>query len=385
MISPFKLACSAIAVAGLSALVVTASETRYRVIDLGTLGSSHSFAAGVNDFGHVVGSSGLDDTISPRPFLYDAGIGDLGSAAGQKGRALAINDRGQIVGDAQTVTPEGYDAFRAFLFENDVMTDLGTLGGISSQALGINDSGQIVGWSEFVPPPVGPWVWPANVPIDQRQHAFFLDVGIMHDLHELAGLEGDNSAAIDINDFGQIIGHDGWRGFLYQDGHVVDLGMPGGIRSVPLSINNSGAIVMFVEDESRNANAFLYDDGEVTELGALGGTQSVARDISDLGTIVGQATLSEVSTIGTPIWHAFVYEGGLMTDLNTLISENSGWVLEDAAGINASGQIVGTGSLNGESRAYLLSPFPEPSTLSLVAASVVVLAWRFLRSRATVG
>jgi hypothetical protein len=48
-----------------------------------------------------------------------------------------------------------------------------------------------------------------------------------------------------------------------------------------------------------------------------------------------------------------------MIDLNTLISQGSGWELEWATGINDSGQIVGVGFHNGLQRAFLLTPLVD--------------------------
>jgi probable HAF family extracellular repeat protein len=45
-----------------------------------------------------------------------------------------------------------------------------------------------------------------------------------------------------------------------------------------------------------------------------------------------------------------------MIDLNNLIASGSGWVLTSAEAINDKGQIVGWGTLNGTSRAFLLDP-----------------------------
>jgi probable HAF family extracellular repeat protein len=39
-----------------------------------------------------------------------------------------------------------------------------------------------------------------------------------------------------------------------------------------------------------------------------------------------------------------------------MIPAGSGWVLIEAQGINASGQIVGMGTHNGQEHAYLLTP-----------------------------
>ena len=56
------------------------------------------------------------------------------------------------------------------------------------------------------------------------------------------------------------------------------------------------------------------------------------------------------------VQHAFVWDGGVITDLNDLIGAESGWILSEATGINTDGQIVGVGSLDGERGAFLLTP-----------------------------
>ena len=55
-------------------------------------------------------------------------------------------------------------------------------------------------------------------------------------------------------------------------------------------------------------------------------------------------------------YHAFVYSGGKIKDLNKMIPAGSGWVLTIASGINAAGQIVGMGTHNGKTRGFLLTP-----------------------------
>jgi hypothetical protein len=58
-------------------------------------------------------------------------------------------------------------------------------------------------------------------------------------------------------------------------------------------------------------------------------------------------------------------------DLNDLIPDGSGWVLERAEALNDRGQIVGTGTLDGQQgRAFLLRERHAPST------------WRWLAARA---
>src|SRR5262249_29219537 len=56
---------------------------------------------------------------------------------------------------------------------------------------------------------------------------------------------------------------------------------------------------------------------------------------------------------------AFVWQNGLITDLNTLIDSGLGWVLQIATGINDNGQITGTGTVGGQTHAFLLTPNPQ--------------------------
>jgi hypothetical protein len=53
---------------------------------------------------------------------------------------------------------------------------------------------------------------------------------------------------------------------------------------------------------------------------------------------------------------AIVWRDKVMTDLNTLIPADSGWYLEGAASINDAGEIVGYGTINGNSHAFLAIP-----------------------------
>ncbi len=56
------------------------------------------------------------------------------------------------------------------------------------------------------------------------------------------------------------------------------------------------------------------------------------------------------------ITHAFLWQNGVMTDLNTLIAAKTGWDLSFAASINSKGQIVGFGTYKETSQIFLLTP-----------------------------
>jgi hypothetical protein len=53
---------------------------------------------------------------------------------------------------------------------------------------------------------------------------------------------------------------------------------------------------------------------------------------------------------------AFLWIDGELRDLNDFIPPNEGWTLLEARHLNNRGQIVGTGLLDGEERAFLLTP-----------------------------
>jgi len=172
-------------------------------IDLGTLGGAKASAAGINDYGHIVGVA--DNVVGQtHAFLYKEGVmHDLGTLGGTISNANAINNRGEIVGRSTLAN----GAIRAFLYKDGVMQDLGTLGGAASVAFDINDKSEVVGF--------------ARVSSGQA-HAFLYKDGVMYDLGTLGGVD---SRAFGINNRGDIIGQytnaDGSvRGFIYSDGQM---------------------------------------------------------------------------------------------------------------------------------------------------------------------
>ena len=70
--------------------------------------------------------------------------------------------------------------------------------------------------------------------------------------------------------------------------------------------------------------------------------------------VVGRATVP--SNTGYVLYHAFIWSGTTMEDLNNTIPVDSGWVLNEATGVNEAGVVVGNGTLNGQTRAFRLTP-----------------------------
>ena len=108
------------------------------------LGSDSSVAVAINNKGQIIGNALSTDPSRSGAFLLEAGtVQFLGTLGGAFTNPADINDRGQIVGTSRTKDNLG----RAFLWENGVMKDLGAFGGGESAATGINIHGQVVGAS----------------------------------------------------------------------------------------------------------------------------------------------------------------------------------------------------------------------------------------------
>jgi probable HAF family extracellular repeat protein len=296
-------------------------------------------------------------------------ITDLGALPGHTSSAATnINNQGQVLGYSATNT----SADLPFLYSDGKITGLPPTDGFPTY---LNDAGQV---SENPINNVGQTAYLGNGG-GVIANAFLEGGGIR------TRLDTDAAAFVpaDLNDRGQVVGSGGpitfssspsYHPYLYSDGRLVDLGLlPGMLRGGANAINNAGQVVGYMEGDrlgggnTHFSTAFLYSDGILHDLGGLHGSDSQALDINASGQIVGISGL-----------RGFLYRDGAMYDLNDLIPPDSGWTLDAAFGINDSGQIVGYGLHEGVGirRAFLLTPqpapVPEPTTLSLLAASGIL-------------
>lgn len=130
------------------------SGASWGTTDLGTLGTScFGHAYDVNELGVVVGESGGIASASPVKWQKSGGvwqIASLGSLGGTAGVAYAVNNRIQIVGQAQIAG----GTYHAFLWQCNSLVDLNSRipagsGWVLTAATGINDLGEITGYGKL--------------------------------------------------------------------------------------------------------------------------------------------------------------------------------------------------------------------------------------------
>jgi hypothetical protein len=146
------------------------------------------------------------------------------------------------------------------------------------------------------------------------------------------------------------------HGYLWKGGVLTDLGTgtgKGGTCDLQaVGINDSG-LVMGMIDVGENCGVphlFVYD-GAVHDVGCPPGAMLCEPTaIGANGDIVGSFLVSPSSSN-----QVFLYRGGKFFVLADVVNA-PGWFFGEAPAINASGQILVNGTLNGVSRAAILTP-----------------------------
>lgn len=298
-------------------------------------------------------------------------LGNLGSSCQVYGcRAVALNSLGDAVGLAGT-TPGSY---KPFLFSSGKISQLQP---DSANPLGLNTGGTIVGY--FYPT--------VCEPISQT-HAFVIKNGVFTDLSQPTDPSQPcnvYSQATGINTSGQIAGFATnpsntvapYIASVWQpDGTINFLGILGtGSFSRAFAINDAGLVAGASDtgDAQGSEHAFLFSSGQTTDIDTLGSQVSRGLAINSNGVVVGMAAAPNQTGI---FYHAFVFMGGSMMDLNTLIPSGSGLTLLYAYGINDSGEIVGDAQLDsdGTVHGFLLKPVaPQVTSISPISGKAGTL------------
>ena len=359
---------------------------RYVVVRLDTLGGTAGGGNSINNRGWVTGVANFADNQSAHATLWRKGETiDLGTLGGPNSAVAwpVKNNNGDIVGIAETGetdplgetfscapffgTPATGKICRGFLWRDDAMTGLDPFeGGHHSYAAGINNQGQIVGWAEN-----GIHDGTCVAPQVLQFHAALWTAETADDPEDLPPLETDgSSSATAINDRGQIVGISGScdrafgrfsarKAVIWEDGVPRELPDLGGIAwNTPAALNHHGDSAGFANTAvgsagGLHAHAVLWPrEGGIVDLETVGDDViSLAFGINDRRQVVGQS-------IGAGGSRAFLWQDGVITDLNSLVAPGSPFLIY-ANDINNHGEIAGQGCVDcagGETFAVKLIP-----------------------------
>jgi probable HAF family extracellular repeat protein len=221
-------------------------------------------AVDVNNLGQVLVLADTQAGVSQRSYVWSAreGLTDLGSLGGGLTKALALNDRGQVVGTSRSVSSGEH----AFFWSRE--TGIKNLGGLS--AVAVNEAGQVVGWAS--------------------SYSFFWDPSTGF---SRIGEVGVTAKPFAMNNHGEVVGYAAFersappRAFLWtRQGGITDLGAIGDdVSSCAYRINDAGEILGMSADSAGNTRSFLRTrDGAVSviEVPALLNTAINLTDADDL-------------------------------------------------------------------------------------------------------
>jgi probable HAF family extracellular repeat protein len=310
---------------------------QYTITKLDSLGYGESVACDINNSGQIVGfvGNGTSDSSKSIVMWENDKVTDFG-ISGMIGGLPSINDSGTITGDFTRLSE---DDIGSFVYDQGTLTVNRT----NTFIYGINNLGHYVGI--YYPP-------------DKEFHAFVKKGIEFCDLGKLNSASYSDSWAKDINDSDQIVGTfddcdtDIYHAFLWENGEMKDLGTLGGNYAQAFAINNSGQIVGSSTNSNNCCHGFLWQDGNMV---ALEG--ETAWDINDAGQILcgDKDGLKDGDS-------SLLYDNGNYYALDDLVLDIGEWTILAGYSINDLGQIVGSGYIDGEWQAFLMTPVPEPLT-----------------------
>jgi probable HAF family extracellular repeat protein len=336
----------------------------FRVLD--TLGGYNSYARGINDLGQVVGYSYKTPSEYGSAFHATLWSGSTPVELGvvdpinyPYSIANSINNAGQVVGYSGSGSSE-YPQF-AIVWTSTTASALTPFRGDSGTATSINDLGQVVG-------AVG-----SQYPATPRATLWNSSTAPSYGTPLSPGYP---SYANEINNAGLIVGVSSWgspgraHATVWNGSNATRLNDLGATNSAALGVNDSGQIVGLAEPNFSCCRATLWDGASFTYIGTAGDL-SVARAINNSAQIVGSSGAT-----------AALWNGTSFVDLNSFLSQAQAaqWQLLDAYDINESGSIVGDAKnlMTGDTRGFVLTvtPVPEPEAYLMFGIGIAAAAVR---------
>jgi probable HAF family extracellular repeat protein len=347
------------------------SDARYTIAYLPTLGGSRNRPSGISNSGLIAGFVNRPGNATRvAAFWRGTSLDTLGTLGGPNSIVQwpGVSNNGFIAGISETAALDplheewSCTAFLpsvtghicvGFVWHDGVMTALPTLGGNQGFATSINSSGQVVGWAET---PVHDPTCNAPQVLQFRAVMWDTKKGTMRELRPLPG--DSTSAATGINNRGQAVGISGEcdiavgqlsarHSVLWENDTVINIGDLGGDAwHTPMDIDDAGDVVGFsnprgVVGIDFNPHAFLWTKATgIQDLRTLpGDANSQALGVNSSHQVVGVSSGA--------LNRAFLWENGVMQDLNGLVGSGFPDLLIVAQHINEDGVIVGRAVLHG--------------------------------------
>jgi uncharacterized protein (TIGR03437 family) len=378
------------------------AQPQYTIQDLGSLpnlpsctGTAISQAGIVTGYCNAAGGS-IAFGVDTHAFVYTKGVlTDLG-VTNQPAVPLGVNDSGVVVGGYVNINFATGISVSPFIYQNGSVQPFAGIPG-ATLPIGLTNSGQAAATQ----------VTAGGEDLFVSSHAF--QVTTSGTSTALAPSTGSEAVAFGISPSGAWVSGGSGNAVGKQLGsQTPTLWNNGTAQALPLipnftyasmtGVNDSGmaAGAAFnynfpqLQDPSASEHAVLYSNGAMTDLGTLSNDNtSAALGINNSGTVVGYSSgqIPDVTLFFGPLLevasassHAIVYMNGTMYDLNRQLSNGTGWQLTAATAINNAGQIVGTGLIQQQQHAFLLTPVPAvttpppPTVTSVVGAGLSVPA-----------
>ncbi len=362
-----------------------AQAPQFTITDLGSLPGFPACTAtglsqsGNNVTGYCISKAGesLLDNPGTHGFIYsNSAITDLNLNLKSLSSPLptVVNDSGVIAGANVIINVLAASlSVEAFIVQQNGGLTLPQGEMVGVVPLALNNAGQLAG---------------SSIQVGTTSSNLFLNSSaVLYTVSNGAtSILGQGDAAFGINSSGTVagatIGENGAavNPLLFQNGKTQTLTVLTPYQqSLATSVNDSGVAAgvafdfSFTEfkDAQAQAHAVVFNsDGSVTDLGVVGSdASSIATGINNNGWVVGFSsenppdfTVQLQPILETPsgTTRAFLYANGKIYDLNTLLTNGTGWSLAYATAINNNGQIVGTGIFTDSSgsvqHGFLLTP-----------------------------
>lgn len=269
-----------------------------------------SFASDINNNGLILAGGRQTPEIAASFVINTSNnsVTYLPGGTNQQTNGLALNDSGVVVGNL--VSAGGDD--RGFVWTGGAsLTEIPTLGGSSSKAMAINNAGQVVGFADTISSRVA-MVW---------------QDGVIKDLNTLikSGTGWQLSSAAGINEVGQIVGSgllniggiDYQRGFLLTPARLGDADIDGDVDASDVAkwalnftgelSGGPGAIKTWTQgdwdsdgdvDASDVAKWAINFTGELSGAGLTVDAQTAAPEVVALLASMGITVVPEPATMG---------------------------------------------------------------------------------------